>query len=171
MATYFESHMHLANESVMSAADLRPPCPKLSLSELLFPAFNTLVPSMYENVLPHLSKVKVSASDVDVVIGAFHSMVGFAFKTQIFDRFLWLKIAKNDFKNINNTDFFYSESSQMDSSDDQEDGHLILPHKLKVVAKTHYVKERLKLMQAAMASQRSQKYHTTTQNMDSNILN
>lgn len=136
---------------MLSALDMRPQAPKLNLNELLFPAFNTLVPSMYENVLPHLSKVKVSGQDVEVVVGTFHSMLSFAFKTQIFDRVLWKRITNRNFKNADievrreNSDQIYVEGA---SHDEAEDGALILPQRLKFSAKTNFLKERVKQVQA-----------------------
>lgn len=100
MQTYWENNAQLTNESMLSALDMKPSIPRLNLNELLFPAFNTLVPSMYENLLPHLGRVKISNSDIEVVVATFHSMLSFAFKTQIFDRVLWKKIANNSFSLI-----------------------------------------------------------------------
>ena len=64
------------NESFLSEVNLPTPC--ISLSELLFPAFNSLIPQFFENILPYLGK---SRSDCDVMIGVYHSLLGFAFKT------------------------------------------------------------------------------------------
>lgn len=131
MQTYVEGNMQLTNESMLSALEIKPQAPKLNLNELLFPAFNTLVPSIYENLLPHLSKVKVSSADIDVVITTFHTMVSFAFKTQLFDRMLWKRI-------VNQESMTEDEGEQSDSQS------VILPQKLKHNAKTGLLKERLK---------------------------
>jgi hypothetical protein len=68
------------------------PIPKFTMSELLFPAFNTLVPLMFENVVPFLKQIK-SGSDVIVLAGSIHSLLGFAFKTQVFNKIVWKQIA------------------------------------------------------------------------------
>ena len=70
-----------------------PVAPSLSLCELLFPAFNSIVPQFYESVLPYLDKAK-SQADVEVMLSLFHSAVGFAFKTQIFDKLISKKVSK-----------------------------------------------------------------------------
>lgn len=75
-------------DSFLVNAKTNPPLPSLSLCELLYPAFNTIVPQLYENALPHLEKVK-SQADVDTIVGLLHSIIGFAFKTQIFDKMIW----------------------------------------------------------------------------------
>lgn len=66
------------NESMISGADL--PMPSITAKELLFPAFNTLIPLFFECAVPHLNKAK-NASDVSVLVGTVHQMISFAFKT------------------------------------------------------------------------------------------
>ena len=100
---------------MLSALDIKPQIPKISLNELFFPAFNTLVPSLYENVLGYLSKVKVSQSDIDVLVATFHSMLSFAFKTQLFEKVIFQKIIQS------------RNSGISESSHDFESQNAILP--------------------------------------------
>jgi len=59
--------MYGVNESIFETDNL----PKLSLSELLYPAFNKIVPLLFENVIPYLSKTK-NNSDVTILVECFH---------------------------------------------------------------------------------------------------
>lgn len=61
--------------------------PNISISELLFPAFNSLMPQFLEHVVPHLTKLK-NNQDVNILISCMHQLLGFAFKTQIYDKII-----------------------------------------------------------------------------------
>ena len=106
-------------EDSMLGGDM-PIAPSLSLCELLFPAFNSIVPQFYESVLPYLDKAK-SQADVEVLLSVFHSAVGFAFKTQIFDKLIWKKV--NKLLNQGTKDGMGSDLpliNQLDQVDDDE---------------------------------------------------
>ena len=47
------------------------PIPNITISELLFPAFNSLVPQFFEHILPCLSKMK-SSQDLNIFISSIH---------------------------------------------------------------------------------------------------
>lgn len=93
MQNYISNHMpYLSNNtSMVSAGEV--PVPSVTSKELLFPAFNTLVPLFFECTMPYLSKSK-NASDVEVSIGSIYQLVSFAFKTQIFNKVIWKQIQK-----------------------------------------------------------------------------
>lgn len=50
----------MANSDSFLDSETTPPMPNISISELLFPAFNSLMPQFLEHVVPHLTKVKNS---------------------------------------------------------------------------------------------------------------
>ena len=56
------------NESMLSTEYQMP---NITTSELLFPAFNTMIPLLFENVVPYLSKAK-NTSDAGILIGTVH---------------------------------------------------------------------------------------------------
>jgi hypothetical protein len=78
-------------QQMESFADEEFPVPNISISELLFPAFNSLVPQFFEHILPFLSKLK-NTQDMNILISAIHQLLGFAFKTQVFDKIICRQI-------------------------------------------------------------------------------
>lgn len=130
------------NTSMVSGSEL--PMPNVSSKELLFPAFNTLVPLFFECTMPHLSKSK-NMSDVQVLIGAVHQMISFAFKTQIFNKVIWKQIQKLLQSNPNG-DFINVEDHQValmaQLTATQSNAHL--PLRLKFEVKSPAVLERIR---------------------------
>ena len=54
----------------------------VQIGELLFPAFNLVVPQYVELLLPNARE----ARDIGSVVGVFYNIVKFAFKTQIYEK-------------------------------------------------------------------------------------
>jgi len=52
---YVQNNLQMLNESMLSEQF---ETPNITISELLYPAFNTLVPLMFEHVMPHLHRAK-----------------------------------------------------------------------------------------------------------------
>jgi len=86
---YVQNNLQMLNESLLSEQF---EAPNITVSELLFPAFNMLVPLLFEHVMPHLPKTKNQA-DVSVLVGSMHQLIGFAFKTQVFNKIIWKQVS------------------------------------------------------------------------------
>lgn len=70
MQNYLSNNIqNLSNNESMISGEV--PLPTITSKELLFPAFNTLIPLFFECSIPHLSKAK-NMSDVQVLMGAVH---------------------------------------------------------------------------------------------------
>jgi hypothetical protein len=72
---------------------------QVCLTELLFPRFNHLVPLLFDSVLPVLSKPKTiskltSCASLESLLCTIHKLVGFGFKTQLFDKIIAPKFSK-----------------------------------------------------------------------------
>ena len=145
---YCANNMHLANESMISA-DL--PTPNITLSELLFPAFNTVMPQMFENVVPHLSKVKNTA-DLCVMVSTIHSLLSFAFKTQIFNKIIWKQVSGLLSQGALNQDL--AAETQVALMLHLDDQHVpsFQPLRLRFSVKSHALKERIKGIQSKLAA-------------------
>jgi hypothetical protein len=91
MQNYMQSNPnYLNNESMLSITEI--PAPNISAQELLFPAFNSLVPLLFESVVPFLAKSK-NISDVNIMINCIHQSISFAFKTQVFNKIIWKQVS------------------------------------------------------------------------------
>jgi hypothetical protein len=66
--------------------------PNISMSELLFPAFNSLVPQFFENVVPYISEKNRNKGDCEILVTTLHQLLGFAFKTQVFNKIIWRQV-------------------------------------------------------------------------------
>ena len=145
---YCANNMHLVNESMISA-DL--PTPNITLSELLFPAFNTLMPQMFENVVPHLSKVKNTA-DLCVMVSTIHSLLSFAFKTQIFNKIIWKQVSGLLSQGALNQDLAAETQVALMLHLDGQHVPSFQPLRLRFSVKSHALKERIKGIQSKLAA-------------------
>ena len=60
-------------------SEIQQPPTHISMGELLYPAFNRLVPLMTENLLPRLPSLH--DSEVASVIDLYYGVINFAFRT------------------------------------------------------------------------------------------
>ena len=55
---------------MMDDTEIEPP--QINISELLFPAFNSLVPQYFENVIPYIVEKQRNKNDCEIMISTLH---------------------------------------------------------------------------------------------------